>query len=204
MTNHREIEGFNVILPGVAGQGAVLSAQILAKTAMKEGLKVRATEVYGAAQRQEPVVSHVRMGEKVESPLISSGDADILLGFEPAEASRNCKYLKKEGLAIINKDIVNPPEVILGQVKYPSLEKLLEPIEARAKDCYTFNATGLSKKAGNVLTMNVVMLGALMEKGSLPFSKEALKNIIEEEVPSKTTETNLKAYNLGMQAFDEG
>lgn len=196
-------EEFNIILPGVAGQGAVLSAQILAKTAMKEGLKVRGTEVYGAAQRQEPVVSHVRMGEKVESPLISSGDADILLGFEPAEALRNCEYLKKKGLAIINKDIVNPPEAILGQVGYPPLENLLEPLEAKAKNFYTFNATDLSKKAGSVLTMNIVMLGALVEKGTPPFTRETLKNTIEEEVPGKTIKTNLKAYNLGMQALRE-
>lgn len=199
----KEIEKFNLVIAGVGGQGTILASRIVATTAIRGGFRVRVGETYGAAQRGGPVMSHIRIGSSVNSPFICPDEADVLLGFEPAEARRTSKYLKKGGLAIINIAKVYPVEVITGAVEYPPLEDLTRPIETIARDAIVFDATDLAKKAGNPVAMNVVMLGALAASDVLPFPEKHLREELKDRIPKKFLELNVKAYEFGFNKVKE-
>ena len=116
---------FNIVLAGVGGQGILLASQILGVSAVKEGFNVRVSEIHGMAQRGGAVVSHVRIGEKVHSPTVLEGDADVILGFEPLEALRNMKYASQKSLVIISKETIVPTGFSLEPVQYPSFDEIV-------------------------------------------------------------------------------
>ena len=195
----RMSKNFNMVISGVGGQGNILTSQIIAKAAIKAGLEVRAIGTYGAAQRGGSVISHVRIGDFVRSPFVCTGEADVIMGFEIAEARRILKYLKKGGLAIVNTAEIYPVEVIMGLEKYPLKEDLLKPIEAVADRVIAFNATEIAKNAGSVLAVNIVMLGAIAATNILPFDKIILEKVLQENIPKRFIELNMMAYKLGFE-----
>jgi len=188
------MESKNLIICGVGGQGILLASELVALVAMEEGYDVKKSEVHGMAQRGGSVVSHVRIGHKVFSPLIEEGTADVILAFEKAEALRWVHYLNpKKGVLIVNDLEIVPPFVSIGLDEYPKdIEKTLKSI---AKEAYFVDGIGLARQAGNERTANVALLGVL--SNYMPFNEETWIEVIKRRVPPKTIEANLKAFSLG-------
>ncbi len=192
-------EPTNILVAGIGGQGVMTAAEILAQTALSLGYDVKKTEVAGMAQRGGVVTSHVRFGEKVNSPAIPDGEADLVIGFEPAEAARWLDQLKPGGVVLVNKARQEPPIVSIGLFDYPD-DPVADIIE-RGVEVYAFDATEIAKDLGNVKLVNTVMLGA--SAVHLPFSEEYLKEAIlarfRERKP-KLVDINERAFLAGQQA----
>jgi len=193
---------FRLVIAGVGGQGTLLASRLLAETAIEEGLPVIIGETYGMAQRGGPVMGHVQIGEGVESPQIRPGEADALLGFEIGEAvRRGVSYLREGGLALVNSRQLPPVEVISGMMEYPGEEDLMALLRGVTLSIVSFDATALAEEAGDAIATNMVMLGALVASGGLPFSKEAVIATMERTTRRSYLETNLKAFDLGVGAY---
>ena len=192
-------EPTNILVAGIGGQGVMTAAEILAQTALSLGFDVKKTEVAGMAQRGGVVTSHVRFGEKVNSPAIPDGEADMVIGFEPAEAARWLDQLKPGGVVLVNQARQEPPIVSIGLFDYP--EDPVADIVARGVEVYAFNATEIARDLGNVRLVNTVMLGASAEH--LPFSADILKEAIlarfRERKP-QLVDINEQAFLAGQQA----
>ncbi len=182
----------NVFISGVGGQGILLASEVLAEVALARGLDVKKSEVHGMAQRGGSVVSHVRFGEKVYSPVIAEREADLLVSFEKMEALRWIHFLAPGGTVVVNSQEILPS----GMEAYP--DGMDENIRARQSDALLLDALGLAKEAGNARSVNVVMLGAF--SNYLEFSEDEWTKAIEARVPPKTIDVNLKAFQLGREA----
>ncbi|MCI8521159.1 MAG: indolepyruvate oxidoreductase subunit beta [Clostridia bacterium] len=182
----------NIMIVGVGGQGTLLASRILGRVAIKEGYDVKVSEVHGMSQRGGSVVTYVKYGEKVYSPIIDRGEADLILAFEMLEAMRALPYLKKGGKMIANTQQMNPMPVITGAMEYPEdIQKKLESkINLQAVD-----ALKLAGEAGNIKAVNVVLIGLLAK--SMDVDKQVWLDSIKETVPEKFVEMNLKAFELG-------
>ncbi len=182
----------NIMIVGVGGQGTLLASRILGNIVIEEGYDVKVSEVHGMSQRGGSVVTYVKFSDKVYSPIIDKGEADIILAFEMLEAYRALPYLKKGGKIIVNNQMMNPMPVITGAMEYPKdiKEKLESVINLECVD-----ALKLANEAGNIKTVNVVLIGVLAKSTNIEYSKwiEVLKNT----VPSKLLDINLKAFDLG-------
>jgi len=190
---------FNIVLAGVGGQGILLASQILGVSAVKEGFNVRVSEIHGMAQRGGAAVSHVRIGEKVYSPTVLEGDADVILGFEPLEALRDMKYASQKTLVIISKETIVPTGFSLEPVQYPSFDEIVAKIRIFTEKLVVIDALELARKAGSPIMRNVVLLGALAACNVLPIRTETLRETIKELVRPAYLEMNLKAFNLGYE-----
>jgi indolepyruvate ferredoxin oxidoreductase beta subunit len=191
------MNGFNIVLAGVGGQGTLLAAEALGVAAVKDELNVRVSEIHGMAQRGGTVVSMVRIGENVLASTVLEGQADILLGFEPLETLRSLKYVSEKTLVIMNTERIAPTELAAKNLKYPKLEEILQKIRSFTLKVELVDAPKLAKKAGSSLTQNVVLLGAVAGTRLLPVKTESLKLAVEELVPKKHLDMNLKAFELG-------
>jgi len=197
MLNNPELT--NILVVGIGGQGVMTASEILSMAAIQQGLDVKKTEVAGMAQRGGVVTSHVRFGEKVLSPAIPKGDADIIVGFEPAESMRWASHLKKGGVAMVNTFRIKPPVVNVGLFEYPE-----EPVAEMRKsgvEVYDFDAGQIARDLGEMRLVNTIMLGAISEH--LPFDVEVLKSIIVEKFRAKKpelAELNDKAFEAGRAA----
>lgn len=192
----------NLIIAGVGGQGSVLASHMVAMAAIRDGLKARVGETFGAAMRGGAVASHVRIGEDVNAPLVPRGGAEIVLSMEPLEGLRNVvDFMAKGGLLLTNTHEWLPVNVNIGRAKYPSREQIREAVAKLGGKIIEIDGTSLAQQAGNVRTLNVVMLGALAATGKLPCSNETLKQVIAENVPRKTVDVNLKAFELGIKSI---
>lgn len=182
----------DIMIVGVGGQGTLLASRILGRVAIKEGYDVKVSEVHGMSQRGGSVVTYVKYGEKVYSPIIDCGEADLILAFEMLEAMRALPYLKKGGKMIANTQQMNPMPVITGAMEYPEdIQKKLESkINLQAVD-----ALKLAGEAGNIKAVNVVLIGLLAK--SMDVDKQVWLDSIKETVPEKFVEMNLKAFELG-------
>ncbi len=183
----------NIMLVGVGGQGVLLASELICRVALKSGYDVKKSEVHGMAQRGGSVVSNVRIGEKIYSPLIARGETDILLAFEQMEALRWINYLKKDGVAIVNEQKIMPLFVAIGRGEYP--KRTFEFIAKKTDKIVRLDALELARKAGHHKAANVVMVGAL--SNYLDVDEETWKKTVEEIVPPKTLKINLKAFELG-------
>ena len=185
----------HAILVGVGGQGAILTAKVLVNGLMKAGYDVKMSEVHGMSQRGGSVSTQVHWGEKVYSPLIGPGAADILVAFEAMEAVRYASFLKPDGVAVIN-DFSQPSATIAaGLAEYP--EGCVEAMKANFR-CYTLKAAEIAESLGNPKCMNIVLFGALTH--ALGMEDIDWEEIIRETVPPKFLELNLKAYRAGRAA----
>ncbi len=185
----------NILLVGVGGQGTILASRIIAAAARAEGMQVKLSEVHGMAQRGGSVVTHLRMGEKIHSPLIEVGQADIILAFEQLEAWRWLFYLKDGGTVIVNSQVISPVPVILGFQKYP--ENILARLKENVTETIVVDAAALARKAGNERTVNVVLLGYLA--GKMDFDQDRWLQALESTVPEKVLEPNKKAFSFGWE-----
>ena len=183
----------NVLLVGVGGQGTILASRIISFVARAKGLEVKLSETHGMAQRGGSVVTHLRAGEKIYSPLIDQGQADIILSFERLEAWRWLPYLKKEGMVVVNSQVIYPVPVIMGYREYP--ENILEKIEKNVSRTFVVDALALAREAGNERTVNVALLGVLAR--NLEFGKDVWLQALESILPAKVLEPNRKAFLLG-------
>ena len=189
----------NILVSGIGGQGVMTAAEVLSQTALAQGYDVKKTEVAGMAQRGGVVTSHVRFGERVLSPAIPPGEADILIAFEPAEALRWCTHLRPGGVAMVNTMKQEPPVVSLGLYDYP--EDPVNEIRQAGVDVHAFDAGAIARELGNFRLVNTVMLGAIARY--LPFSPEILKNQIIDRFRArkpKLVEINEKAFEAGQAA----
>ena len=186
----------NILLAGVGGQGIILAGEILSLSFIEMGFDVKKSDVHGMAQRGGSVVSHVRVGQRIDSPLIPKGKADVLLAFEALEALRWIDYLGPEGSLIVNRQKIMPISVISGRRKYP--ENIYEKIAQRHPQTCFVDALNLANKTGHVRTVNSVMLGALSFFMGIP--DETIKTVMAQLLPSKTLVfINLRAFEFGRQ-----
>ena len=182
----------NIMIVGVGGQGTLLASRILGNAVISEGYDVKVSEVHGMSQRGGSVVTYVKYGDKVFSPIIDRGEADMILAFEKLEAARALPYLKEGGTVILNDREIAPMPVITGAAEYP--DGLVADIAAQAK-VIAIDALSLSLKAGSAKAVNVVLIGVLARSSDI--SKEVWIQTIKDTVPAKFLDLNLKAFELG-------
>lgn len=187
----------NILIAGVGGQGTLLTSRILADVAVGMGYDVKVSEIHGMAQRGGSVVSQVRYGDKVYSPIIKKGDADILLAFEKIEAARWLDYLKPDSQVIINSEQIDPLPVMSGKAKYPV--DIVDRIKALIPQTLLVDATATAVSCGNVKTANVVLLGVLTAAIALPVDE--VQKAVENNVPSKALQVNIEAFKAGMALY---
>lgn len=185
----------NCLLCGVGGQGTVLASKLISAAAMKKGLRARSAETIGMAQRGGCVVSHVRIGDNVYSPLIPKHGADVIIAFEPAEAVRCLPYLKENGAVIVNTKSVIPITASLGDSIYNGAE-MVEYLRNNVKNLVTADGDELSQKLGSSKVLNVALLGAAARSGMLGVSDKELEDVIRERIPERFIELNMQALHI--------
>lgn len=187
--------GKSIMIVGVGGQGTLLASRILGNLLTSEGYDVKVSEVHGMSQRGGSVVTYVKYGEKVESPIIDEGEADLILAFEELEAYRWVPYLKKGGRIICNTQNIDPMPVIIGACEYP--QDIIVKIKAENIDIIPVDAAALALEAGNIKTVNVALLGVLSKSTEIP--EEKWLKAVEKTVPAKALEVNRAAFLKGRE-----
>lgn len=188
----------NVVFSGIGGQGIVVASDIFCEAALFDGLDVAKAEVHGMAQRGGSIVAHVRVGDNVQSPLIETGRADVILGFELLEAARVLPMLSKYGTVILNTKYI-PPSTSAGNLSDFNHDSILNMILDMASKVIAIDGIGIANRLGNVLTVNTVLLGALSAIPENPVSKESLEMAIANRLKEKYVKLNLKAFNIGKE-----
>ena len=183
----------SILIVGVGGQGTLLASRILGKALVSLGYDVKVSEVHGMSQRGGSVETYVRYGEKVHSPVIQLGEADMILSFEMLEAARYLPYLKKGGTVIVNTQQLDPMPVVTGAQQYP--QGLIEALRAKDVTVVAADALELAKQAGSVKAVNVVLIGVMASRTDI--SKDTWLETIKSTVPEKFIELNTKAFELG-------
>jgi indolepyruvate ferredoxin oxidoreductase, beta subunit len=183
----------NILLAGVGGQGTLLASEVLSEGLMLAGFDVKKSEIHGMSQRGGSVTSHVRYGSKVFSPLIPEGEADILFGFELLETYRYLPMLRAGGVVIVNDLKIMPAPVAMGQEVYPA--DIPAKLAAAVADSKVVNGMELAVAAGDVRTVNIVLVGVLARRLELPI--DLWRQALEKLVPVRFLEENLKAFDLG-------
>lgn len=184
----------SILFIGVGGQGTILASKILSEGLLRNGYDVKMSEVHGMAQRGGSVTTQVRFGEKVYSPLIEKGTADIVVAFEKSEALRALPYLKKGGHLVVNDYEIHPVPVLIGTEKYPS--KVNEVLKAAVENTVIVDAASIAKELGNIKAQNVVLLGALLK--ALSLTEINWEEVVASLVPEKAIELNKNALKAGM------
>ena len=190
------METKNIMIVGVGGQGSLLASKLLGRLLLTRGYDIKVSEVHGMSQRGGSVVTYVRFGDKVYSPVIDKGQADYIVSFELLEAARWTEYLKPNGKIIVNTQQINPMPVIIGAAEYPA--GLVEKMTAAGIDVDAFDALTLAGEAGSAKAVNIVLMGHLSRY--FDFTEEEWMTAIEQSVPAKFLELNKKAFMLGREA----
>lgn len=188
----------NVVLTGIGGQGTVLAAKILAQAAQNRGYHVRTAETIGMSQRGGSVVSHVRMGnggERVASPLVSNGQADILIAFEPGEAARVLPLLKKDGVLVTASRVVQPVTASLSKTLYEAAP-VIEALQAREGETLVVDEAPLLEEVGNPKALNIILLTVAMSCGVLGLTQEEFRRAVSECLKPRFVEMNMKAIDI--------
>lgn len=183
----------NVMIVGVGGQGSLLASKLLGYLLLSEGYDVKVSEVHGMSQRGGSVVTYVRFGEKVFSPIIDKGEADYIISFEKLEAARYVEYLKPGGRIVVNTQEIDPMPVVTGKVEYPS--DIIDRIEKLGVNVDAMDCLSLANEAGSAKAVNIVLMGRLSKYFDIPVEKWL--DAIENCVPPKFVEMNRKAFMLG-------
>ncbi|MBS6642610.1 MAG: indolepyruvate oxidoreductase subunit beta [Clostridiaceae bacterium] len=186
----------NILLCGVGGQGTVLASKLIAQAAMEKGMKARSAETIGMAQRGGSVVSHVRFGQEIHSPLIPLGQADLIMGFEPGEAMRVIPYLKEGGSMIVCPDAILPVTASLGIGGY-SGAKAVEYLKEHVSSLILVDGKSICEECGSPKVLNVALLGAAAAGGMLGITAEEMESAVMSRVPDKLKDMNRKALKLG-------
>lgn len=183
----------NILISAVGGQGALLASRIFGNLASQLGQDIKLSEVHGMSQRGGSVVTHVRMGEKIYSPVVEQGTADVIIAFEQLEGARYIDWLKEGGTLIVSTQQIDPMPVVAGAIKYPG--DLVAEFAKLPINLYSIDATELAKKAGNVKAANIILIGVLASTTDI--DKEIWLEAIRRTVPEKLQDINLKAFELG-------
>ena len=192
---------YTVQIVGVGGQGVLLASMVLGNAAMDMGFDVAMSEVHGMAQRGGSVLSTVRFGDGVVSPLEATGAADMIMGFEPVETCRNLSLGNRDTVVLMNMDPVLPSMVAAGFEEYPSLEELKERVSSENANVITIDATDIAIKAGKAVAANAVMIGAVAAVKGFPIPKDVRLKALMSQVPEKFRELNSKAFEMGYSAI---
>lgn len=193
----------NCILTGVGGQGTVLASKLIARCAMEKGLSARTAETIGMAQRGGCVVSHVRIGGEIHSPMIPLSSADLILGFEPAEAVRALGYLKPGGTVVVSEKAIQPVTASLSNTGYRASE-MLRCLKERAGVLIPVDTEKICALCGSPKVVNVALLGAAAATGALGISVQEMEEAIQKSLPPKYIEINVKALHAGAAAAPKG
>jgi indolepyruvate ferredoxin oxidoreductase beta subunit len=185
-----------IVFVGVGGQGNLLASNLLGQAALGMGIPVVVSEIHGMAQRGGVVESAVLMGG-AKSPIVSNGEADVVVSFEPLETMRILGRCNKKTLVITNAQPLPPFTVAVGQGKYPAVDEILDKIQTKVDRVIALHGNDLAEEAGNALSLNMVMLGALIGSGGTPVTEEAMKKTIASSTKKAFLESNLKAFDLG-------
>lgn len=183
----------NVMIVGVGGQGSLLASKLLGQMMINEGYDVKVSEVHGMSQRGGSVVTYVRFGDRVYSPIIDRGQADFIVSFEKLEAARYLEYLKVGGRIVVNTQEIDPMPVIAGQMDYP--KDLIAKMEAQGAQIDAMDCLSLAKEAGSPKAVNIVLMGRLSRYFDIPVEKWI--EGVRANVPAKVLDINLKAFALG-------
>ncbi|MBM6887439.1 indolepyruvate oxidoreductase subunit beta [Pseudoflavonifractor phocaeensis] len=183
----------NIMIVGVGGQGTLLASKLLGRLLLDQGYDVKVSEVHGMSQRGGSVVTYVRYGDKVYSPVIDKGEADFIVSFELLEAARWLEFLRPDGRLITNTQQTNPMPVITGAAEYP--QNLVDKMTAAGVQVDAMDALALAEEAGSSRAVNLVLMGRLSRYFDLP--EEVWQNAITNSVPEKFLELNRKAFHLG-------
>ncbi len=187
------METKSIMIVGVGGQGSLLASRIIGNVLLSQGYDVKVSEVHGMSQRGGSVVTYVKYGDKVYSPVVEKGEADIIVSFELLEAARWLSYLKKGGHLITSNQQLDPMPVITGAATYP--ENIVQKLSELGADVISADAVALAQQAGNAKASNVVLMGLIASK--MDFDDEVWINAIKQCVPEKFLDLNLKAFELG-------
>ena len=186
----------SIMIVGVGGQGTLLSSRILGTALLMKGYDVKVSEVHGMSQRGGSVVTYVKYGDKVYSPVVGLGEADIILAFEQLEAARWLNYLKIGGKIVANTQKIDPMSVVIGDAEYP--EGVIDSIKNKGVEIYTLDALSKAVEAGNPKSANVVLIGAMAKTTDI--EKDIWLEALKQNVPEKFLEVNLKAFELGFNS----
>ena len=192
----------SVILCGVGGQGTVLASKLISYAAMTKGEDVKSAETIGMAQRGGSVTSHVRIGEGAFSPLIPEGKADVMIAFEPAEAVRNLRYLKHDGVVVVSAKAVKPVTSSLSTKVYEGKD-MIDYLEKKVERLVVVNSEKAAKQLGSSKVLNVVLLGAAIASNEIDISMDEIRNAIKEKVPEKFHELNNHALDAGAKLYKD-
>jgi len=189
---------YKIHLAGVGGQGTIKTSTIIGEAAIKKGVNVVMSELHGMAQRGGVVTTEVKIGDAY-SPLIEKGDADLIIGFEPAEVLRSIEKASDKTFVIMNSARIVPFTVSLGISNYPDVSVLIEEATSKMKHLYIIDAEKLAKDAGNIMSLNMVLLGGAVAIPNFPLGREEIVQSMKENLPPKTIKINLKAFELGFE-----
>lgn len=192
------METKRLVFIGVGGQGNLLASRLLGEAALSMGIPTVVSEIHGMAQRGGIVESAVLLGD-VTSPIVSNAEADVFIGFEPLETLRALNKCNKDTVVITNTHPLPPFTVAIGQGVYPPVEESLKLIRNKAKRVIAFDGNALAESAGNPLSLNMVMLGALIGSGTIPIDAVAMKKVLSTSTKKAFLESNLKAFDMGMK-----
>lgn len=184
----------NIMIVGVGGQGSLLASRLLGNVLLNAGFDVKVSEVHGMSQRGGSVVTYVRFGEKVYSPVIDKGEADYIVSFEKLEAARYLNYLKKDGKIITNTQEIDPMPVVTGAAAYPT--EIIEKMRAQGAQVIAVDALAAAEELGNAKATNIVLMGVLASQ--MDFEESAWQQALEACVPPKFLELNRKAFASGL------
>lgn len=187
------MDDLNIMIVGVGGQGTLLASRLLGKVAQKQGYDVKVSEIHGMSQRGGSVVTYVKMGRKVYSPVIEKGEADFLLAFEKLEALRWIDYLKKDGTVVLNDQEIDPMPVITGSTAYP--EGIIDKLAGAGARVRSIDALGIAMECGNIKAVNIVLIGLLA--GTSSIAKDVWLESLKESVPQKFLDVNVRAFDAG-------
>ncbi len=196
------MKNINLIMSGVGGQGIILASDIIAEVAIAAGYDTKKTDTLGMAQRGGSVVSHIRAGDKIYSPMIKNGQADIMLGFEKLEAMRWAQFLNEKSTVIVNNYKIPPSTVNLGKASYPVDEEIIGILKGKTAHVILVNSTEQAISLGDIRVLNIFLLGCASV--FLPFDLQVWMDVIHKRLPEKIVPINISAFNKGREEIQSG
>jgi indolepyruvate ferredoxin oxidoreductase beta subunit len=194
----------DLIFTGVGGQGVVVLSDIFCEAALLDGFDVAKAEIHGMAQRGGSISAHVRIGDKVLSPLIERGKADIIVGFEVLETARALRLMKPQGTAVVNTKYIPPTSSPQASARPLKIEDLLNLIRQKALKVYEVDGVGIASKLGNLLVVNTVLLGAVSALTDVPIKEDSFKQAIASRLKEKYITLNMQAFQQGRESVKMG
>jgi len=190
------MEPYNIYISGVGGQGIIKTSTVIGEAAMKSSMPVVMSEVHGMAQRGGGVSTELKIGDAY-SPIIENGSADLLISFEPIEALRAIPKISMKTSVVVNKSPIYPFNLKAADISYPNIETVLEELNNKSKEVFALEADQIAKESGHILSMNMVMLGAATAVNGFPIKKEIIIDSMEANLPDKSMNLNLMAFETG-------